>query len=130
MNKLKIIVILSFFMLVACVSKNEKERDQWRSVKKEGYLQILWQDGIEETYKGKFRDYPEKIKLIKGAKYIKMDTMLTFWSEDSVLTDTGYVYIDKIVPQFIMALPTNFIKAQIKQYYITWDIPPELWGAR
>ena len=125
MKQLRIIVILSVLLLVACVPKSDEERNQWRSYKKSGYLQILWQDGTEQTYKGQFRDYPEKIELIKGVYINGLDTVYTYWSNDSILTDTGYAYIDYVEPKYIYALPTNFIKAQIKQYYITNEVPPE-----
>lgn len=126
---MKITILFSICLMllsVACVPKSDEERSQWRSVKKSGYLLMLWEDGTEDIYNGVFRDYPEKIELIKGAKLIGKDTVYTFWSEDSVLSDTGYVYIDRIDGRYIYAMPTNFIKAQIKQYYITREVPLEL----
>ncbi len=94
-------------------------------VKKDVFLYILWADGKQEIYKGDFIDRQGQIELIRGSKivqdtvYMKYDAFADIDKSDSTLTDSGYVYFHKIKDEYIYAMPTNFVKSNIRQYYIT-----------
>lgn len=117
-------IIFLFFILACQVDRHDYVKADWE-YDKTGTLYIQWADGKTEVYKGKFRDFPDRVILLNASiiktDTVKSDTLMYYgdqqFDEDNYVytfldSVNGYYYIRK---EYIYCLRQELIKAQMKR---------------